>query len=306
MKRFLSIGLAIFLFSGCGGGGGSDTTKKVTVDEALKIGDVVFSAPQDIDFNNKVKRPIMKRQKRVLKLNGQYMQKESAYCDISGTYEADESYDGTGGILVFHDCIAYNKETGLIEYYNGTMTIKTIKEMENEVEYEMGLNDYTEILDYYNNSGTKTYYEKMSFYYHAKGNNLLDNEGSDVIFEEMKIDGEEEDYKDGYLYERMKFTDFTFKNKAYEKAWYYSGSFYDKAGCFSEGHDYKTDDKDWLIESSVNPDYFESGTLYVDNIKYVYHGDKVTVTKDGKTGTFTQQELLDELNKEKGETECSL
>jgi hypothetical protein len=122
----------------------------------------------------------------------------------------------------------------------------------------------------------------------------------------MKIDGTIDEYQNGAIVETITATNLIMRNKSLEKAWYFNGGLYYKSGCFSQTHVYKTDDKSWLIENSQNDNYWSSGILYVDNAKYVYSGDEVTVTKEGKTGTFKQQALIDELNREKSSTDCNV
>jgi len=84
---------------------------------------------------------------------------------------------------------------------------------------------------------------------------------------------------------------------------YFSGGYLFKSGCFSENHIYKTEESDWLIADN-NSDDTLSGTLYVDNLKYVYHGSSVTVYDGNKQGTFTQSELRAELNSQINSTTC--
>jgi len=85
-----------------------------------------------------------------------------------------------------------------------------------------------------------------------------------------------------------------------------AGYFSDKTRCYTEEHQYKTENSDWLVEDTLNSKNWSSGTLYIDNVKYVYDGESVTVTKNNQQKIFTQQELRDEYNKNKAQTECSV
>jgi hypothetical protein len=288
MRRVLFFGLVLFLFGGCGGGSNNsgDTSKKESLNSELKVEDVIFSPPKDIDFDNKT-RMKMKREKIFSKLEGNHIQKMVESCSVSGTYEVSQDYNGLYRV-VYNDCIDYDELLDVVSYYNGKVSIS-----EDGEHYH--LYNYREIPDYYNAMGDGTYYKDVSIYYH-----------DDYSFAEIRIDGEIDEYRNEYIYEKMDYKDIVLKNNKVENSWYISGGFSDEVNCFKDSHEYRTDDRDWLIESSVEPNYLESGTLYVDNIKYVYHGDKVTVTKDGKSKTFTQQELLDALDKKRNESNCSL
>ncbi len=295
MKKLLILSAivpSIFLV-GCGSGGGSsDTPKKQTVEGALKLGDVIYNAPADIDFNNKT-RLTLKRQKRVYKkvskVVNNILEKETLTCGVSGTYDVD--IDAQNNISIFYnDCVEYNSDTGLNEYYYGTITMSSDAE-------HFTLYDYSEIPDYDNYSRTGTYYKDIRMYMHIEKN-----------IEEFKIDGTMQYYKDGYVGETMTYSNIIMKNNTANKSWFFKGGFYDKVegGCFAENHVYDTQENDWLVENSTNSDYWSSGTLYVDSMRYVYHGDEVTVTKGDISTTFKQQELIDGLKEEKSSNNCEI
>jgi len=289
MKKLLILSAivpSIFVI-GCGSGGGDSTPKKQTVEAALKLGDVIYNAPQDIDFNNKTRLTLKRSTKIYSKVYSQ-LEKETLSCGISGTYDAVQDSDGLISII-YNECVEYNQNTGLNEYYHGTISMSSDGE-------NFRLYGYSEIPDY-NNFGTGTYYKDVKIYMH-----------SEKGIDELKVDGTIEEYSNGYVGETMTYTNLVMKNNSKEKSWYFKGGFYDKVenSCFTENHIYDTDNNDWLIESSTNDDYWSSGTLYVDSMRYVYSGDSVTVTKGDISTTFKQQELIDGLKEERSSTDCNI
>jgi hypothetical protein len=298
MKKLmvLSILISFILLIGCGSGGDNNKPKKQTIDEVLKVGDIVYNAPQNIDFNNKTGRLGLKRIKKMLnkstlafqKMATQNQKARTFSCSVSGVYDSEENDDGSQSIF-YNECVEYNKNTELNEYYHGMVSIASDKE-------HFRLYNYSEIPDY-NNFERGTYYEDMRLYIHSENG-----------IDEVNIEGTMKDYINGYVSETMTYSNMTIKNNTLTKSWYFKGGFYDKVenSCFAENHIYDTDNNNWLIESSLNNNYWSSGTLYVDSIKYVYSGDSVTVTKGDISGTFTQQELLDELAKERNSTDCNI
>jgi len=128
---------------------------------------------------------------------------------------------------------------------------------------------------------------------------------TDGNIEESYLDISMQTYTNGILQEDLKFYNFTLKYNNNKKASYFDGRYYYKSGCFNEDHTFKTDNNHWTVENSTNSNYYSSGVLTVDNIKYIYSGTDVTVTKDNKTKTFTQQEFIDELNNKKNSSNSS-
>ncbi len=291
MKKRLvfSFILPSLLIVGCGSGGDTKSGDKQSVESALKIGEVVYNAPQDIDFNNKT-RLTLKRGKKIyqkfLKTNSD-IQKETATCNTSGTYDYDIQSDGSMTVT-YNACIDYNVDTGLYEYTYGTITMSGDGE-------KFSFYDYSYIPDYYNNYGTGDYYEDVKISIHSEN-----------PITEMKIDGTYKEYKDGTPLETMIFNNLILKENNQTDAVYFKGGFSDRIRCFSENHIYETDENDWLIPSSINSNYYQSGTIFVDATQYKYHGDMVTVKKGDRVGEFRQQDLIDELNKKRNGEDCNI
>jgi len=295
MKKLLMLSVIVpsIFFIGCGSGGGSsDTPKKQSVEGALKLGDVIFNAPTDIDFNNKTRLTLKKQKKvynKILKITNNNLEKETLACGISGTFDINVDAENTTSIF-YNECVEYNPDTKLNEYYYGTITMKSDAE-------HFTLYNYSEIPDYNNDFGTGTYYKNINMYIHTANN-----------VEVFQIDGTIEDYKNGVVAETMTYSNMLMKNNVLKKSWLYKGGFYDKVdgGCFTQNHVYDTDTNNWLVENSNNSNYWSSGTLYVDSIKYVYNKDDVAVTKGDITTNFKQQELIDGLKDEKSATNCNI
>ena len=288
-RLVLSLILASLLIGGCGSGDSKKSDKKQTIENLLKIGDVVFNAPRNINFNNKTRMPTKRAKKlykKILKENSD-IPNETTACDINGTFSYEQQIDGSI-IGIYNNCIVYNNETGLYEYTHGTMTISA--DLENFAFY-----NYSYMPDYYNNYGTGDYYEDIKMSIHSE-NNITD----------IKIDGIYKEYKDNKPLETMVFNNLIIKENNQTNAFYFKGGFSDRIRCFNENHIYETDNNDWLVPSSTNPDYYQSGTLFVDATQYRYHGDMVTVRKGEKVGEFRQQDLIDELNKKRNGEDCNI
>ena len=291
MKKLLVLSLILpsVVLIGCGSGGGDSSSKTQSIESALKIGNVVMNAPQSVDYNNKTSQTF-KRQKRaydIIAKMGNNFEKETIKCDVNGTSEFELNADGS---YSFFDnrCIDYNSETGKNDFTNGYISISQDAE---HIEYS----GYSEIEDY-DNATEGIYYKDVKMYQHTEDN-----------INEFKIDGTIEYYNvfSLYTFETTTYTSLIIKENKTKKSWYYKGGFYDKYGCFTQNHIYDTDDNHWLVEDSKNKDYWLSGTLYVDSMRYIYNKDMVTVTKGDNKGTFKQQEIIDELNKKKNEKDCT-
>ena len=264
---------------GCGSGDSKDSPKKESVDNVLKISEVVYNAPQDIDFKNKT-RMQLKQQVNLMKTHFNSMQKaEVASCSDSGTISVETLADNSQ-YMYADNCIDYDSDTDKYEYMDGGIKVSADGNT-------MIITQFTDIPDAENYPKTGTYMDGEMTYY------------TDGNIEEYYLDISMQTYNNAILEEDMKFYNFTLKYDNLRKASYFDGKYYYKSGCFQEDHTFKTDNNNWLVENSSNSNYYSSGTVTVDNIKYVYSGTDVTVTKDNKTRTFTQQELIDELDKER-------
>jgi hypothetical protein len=264
---------------GCGSGGSDSSNKKESVDNVLKLSDVVYNAPQDIDFKNKTTMQL-KRQVSLMKQQfGGSMQKADIYaCSESGTMST-ETFADNSQYIATDNCLNYDSDTGKYEYMNGKLELSADGNT-------LTITQLTDIPDAENYPTTGTYMDGKVIYY-VNGD-----------IEESYLDISMQTYNNNILKEDIKFDNFTLKYDNFKQASYFDGRYYYKSGCFQEDHTFKTDSNNWLVENSTNSNYYSSGILTVDNIKYVYSGVDVTITKDNITKTFTQQEFIDELNKE--------
>ncbi len=288
-RLYLSLILASLLIVGCGSGK-KDKEKDVkhTIEDALKIGEVVYNTPKDIDFNNKT-RLNLKRGKnlynKILKLSNSFQKGTAEDCNISGTVDVEYQNDGTL-YMIYNECI-YPNNLGLKEYIDGTMSFSG--------DGSSMTFDYIYASDYDNNYGTYDYYDNLKMSTH-----------SERYIKEFIIDGVYKHYKDNNLFENMSFNNLIMKENNQTNAFYFKGGFSDKIRCFNENHIYETDSNDWLVESPTNSNYYQSGTIYVDATQYKYHGDMVTVRKGERVGEFKQQDLIDELNKKRNGEDCNI
>lgn len=275
-KKIVASLVLSYIFIGCGSSGKLDMMK---TKEVLILSDIVFAKPKKINFQNKMRN-------KVLKINALQEKVETSVCGISGTVDIEELSDGTLTIL-YSDCVNYSSKTELSEYYNG-------KIQTNAKGNQISFYGLKEILDYENYPKTSTYYDNINISY-----------SSEDGIEDIKINGKLDIYEDGDVVEKMSYSDFTMKTNLINRSYYMAGYFSDKTRCYFEEHLYKTENNDWLVEDSLNSENWSSGTLYIDNVKYVYNGESVTVTKNNQQKTFTQQELRDEYNKNRDKTDCS-
>jgi len=271
---------------GCGSGEDTkDSPPKSDVDNVLKLSEVVYNAPRDIDFNNKT-RMQLKRKVVLMKQRFGSMQKvEVEACSESGTFSY-EIFADNSEYYSYDNCIDYDSDTDKYEYMHGSIKVSADGNT-------MIITQFTDIPDAENDSSTGTYTDGTIIDY------------TDGNIEESYLDASIQTYNNDILEEDMEFYNFTFKYDNLRKASYFDGRYYYKSGCLKEDYTFETDNNNWLVENSINSDYYSSGTVTVDNIKYVYSGTDVTVTKDNKTRTFTQQELIDELNNIKNSSDSS-
>jgi len=292
-KIVVSLVLPCMVLIGCGSDDKSSSESKSetkSVDEVLKLSDVVYSAPQEIDFQNKTRMRLKKHKKmrnKLLKIRSLQQKAETSSCDISGTVDVEMLTDGSL-VVLYHECINRNTKTGLSEYYDG-------KIQTNSKGNQISFYNLTERPDYENYPKMGTYYKDIKMSYSSV-------EG----IEDIKINGQLDVYEQDSVVERMNYSDFTIKSNSMNKSYYMAGDFADKMRCHSEEHKYQTKNNDWLIEDSTDSKKISSGTLHVDELQYVYQQENVEVTKKNQHGTFPQQELIDGHNENKAQTECSV
>lgn len=278
MKKRLILSLIIPLITilGCGSGS-DDNDEKKSVDTVLKLGDVAYKAPQGIDFKNKTNMQF-KPEKYV----ANFQKLEEVNCGYSGTASYEENSEEM--VLTYNKCIEYNNDTGYYEYYNGVLTASTDY---SRIEFKK----YDFVPDAYNYPNTGTYMD------------LKLQSSTNGSVSEVYLDGEFEEYANGSTTTETNFFKLTLKENSSTGGVLYTGGFSFKDGCFSENHTYKVDETDWLIQDKNGEDLV-SGTLYVDNLKYVYQGSMVTVYDGNRQGTFSQSDLRAELASQLASTSC--
>ena len=283
-KIFISsLVLSSILLIGCGSDDDKDDDKE-SVDTVLSKSEAATGTPSGIDFNNKTSLRL-KREQKIYKMAlkmGSIMQKEELLaCSESGTL----SYDEIDKKVSYSQCMDYNDETKLYEYHDGIMNLS-------EDETSVIFSNFYEELDYVNYPDTGIHWHiEVSF---SKEGNI----------ENSLINGEMKRYKNGYYTEEEKFSKLILKENIIKKTLFIEGGYAYKSGCLDENHIYNTKETDWLVENKDQSNKWSAGTLYIDNAIYRYHGLDVTVEKQDKKGEFTQQELLDEIERKKNSTDC--
>jgi len=281
MKKILILSSMVsLLILGCGSGGDSNDKKTTTsIDGALKIGDVAYTTPTGINFGNKMRTNLSKTH-RAYK-SSIFNSKETVNsCSESGTVSLEEGSTETS--IVFKDCINYNEETYIYEYYDGTLSVSTNGESIVAKEYF-----YIPNIE---NPHTGSY---MNLSLNAK-------ENKNIIT--TSIDGRMKEFKDNEIIEDATFDELIMKNDSSNNALYLDGKYTYKAGCINESYTFKT--YQWLIPNNTNPNEYTSGIITVNGMKYTYEDDRVTVNYQNKVGEFSQQELNEEVEKEKDSQEC--
>ena len=284
MKKILILSSIVsLLILGCGSGGDSgDSGNKKTIDGALKIGDVAYSTPAGINFSNKMRTNLNKTYRGVYKnsfLNSKPMVEA---CSYIGTMSYEES--DTEVIVSYNECIDYNEETYLYEYYNGSLRMSKNEEDIVAKEYWVIPN-----IDYPNTGS----YMNLSMTSHKNGD-----------INETEMDGEMVKFNNNNIVEDTIFTNLVMKEDSSNDAMYLNGSYTYKAGCINESYTFKT--SEWLIPNSNNEDEYISGIITVNGMTYTYKDDKVTVRYGDKEGEFLQRELNEEMENKKESEGCNL
>ena len=288
MKKIFisSLILSTILLVGCGSDDDTKDDSKQSVDAVLSKSEAASGTPSGVDFNNKTSLRLKREQKvnkMVLKMSENFYKEETIACSYGGAL----SYDTVNKKISYSKCIDYNSKTQLYEYHDGVMQLSQDEE-------SVAFSNYYEELDYLNNPDTGIYWHIDVLF--SKENNI----------ENSLIDGEMKSYKNGYYIEEEKFSKLTLKEDIVNKKWFIKGGYSYKGGCLDENHIYNTKKTDWLVEDKDNSNYWSSGTLYIDNATYRYNNLDVTVEKQDKKGIFRQQELIDELERKKNSTDCSI
>jgi len=278
MKKILIISSIVsLLILGCGSGSSNgDSENKKSIDGALKIGDVVYSAPTGVNFKNKMRTTLNKTTHKTFK----NFKTEVEDCLDGGTARVEES--GTDYSITFNECIEYNEETALYEYYHGMISESNNGETLVTKEYWYIPN----IDEFYTGS-----YMDLVMDFHENGNIL-----------ETKMHGDMVEFVNDNITEDSTFNNLVIKEDSSNNSIYLSGSYTYKAGCINESYSFDT--SEWLVINSNNEDEYISGKIIVNGMTYIYNGDRVTVKYQGKEGDFSQRELNEAIENQENSTEC--
>jgi hypothetical protein len=299
MKKIVALSgilVMVSLFIGCGSsdkGGSSEPVKNNNANnngsnseasELLGKARSVNGASTEMTFRNRAgTRSASKMHQKLYKSS---LQVGIYPCSESGTFEVTIT-EKEDTLISYSDCIYIEKnkyiyEDGIIGYGNS----------ENPTKYV--LIDYLLIPDSKNYPQTGEYTKELFIAFYTKGN------------EEMSyIDGEMAFYDKGDIVEKLAYSNFFYKENTQTKAFYVEGGASDTFKCFAENYTYKTSEESWLVPHDTNPDYYKSGSININGMTYTYNGDKVTLSENGKTATFTQKEVLESFEETSTKTDCS-
>jgi len=276
MKKLILISSILAIFVGCGSSSKdsnspTNNNSDSSVSDLISKSSTVKSAHFTQTFRNRASTTSTgKMQRKFNKLEaGIYP------CSYSGTYTITISEEAD--IIEYMQCIEQDSSTNKYLFQNGRVGYA---EKNNIFVY--GFEDYLYIPDYENHSETGEHYQSLVMAF-----------SSSSTEEKFFINGGMDIYKEGKVVEKLSYTDFLYRENLQTKAIYVEGKTSNKALCLNENHQYKTSVNAWLVPYDNNQDYFKSGTIVIDDMKYVYNNDKVTLYKDGKSGTFTQKEILE-------------
>jgi len=280
MKYSLILALFIAL-QGCGSSSSSDSSGGQSSSDLLKLSDVTMETPSGIQFNNQANSSTSAKMINKLKSVYQKFNKRSDdgiyTCDIGGTLQ--QTTDDNNVTWKYSSCINYNSQSSKYEYIDGIM------EYGNYEGYPfIKFTKYSMVPDYENSPNTGNYYEDILAMY----KNKTASDPSNGVY----LTGSGAEVTDNQITNSYEYKDMLFMQKN-RNSFYIDGSYKFKIGsCDTVESLYKMNDNTWLTTNPNNPDYIDSGTIYVNGVKYVFNGDKVTITKNSKTNTFTQQEFI--------------
>ena len=299
MKKMLltiAIALGSSMFIGCGSSSDNGGTKTMS---SLKS-DIskLPSEPGQIQHNNasnasNVKNK-MQQKIRKAKKERQSMEKgeDIKSCGKNGTIETIWYSDALD--FVFNECI--DEKT----YQNGTYTYY----FENENGFSTSLfSNFTYIEDIEDNPSSKITMRKLEL------TDNYSNKENNVNREISYMDGDMTSHLNGEKVEYNEYMNFVFLEDKNSKSFYVNGTTKIVSKCYSSTDTYTMDDKDastWLVDHDTNENYLKSGTITINGLKYVFHDEDVTLSKDGKTETITQDEMIEVMEGSSTENGCSV
>jgi len=302
MKKILTaMSISTLLFIGCGssGGGGSSSSNPNTnnnnptdnndngntASELLTKGRVVNGASQGMAFRNR--SGTTSASKMYLKLKNSKVESGIFSCGISGTITI--SKNETSQTDEMQQCIYYDEATKKTVSENGT----AIYGEKDNLKISLYQN-YLYIPDYENKP-------QFGFYYNEFGIVFVEENKEEGIY----INGDKGIVENLKIVELLEYKDFFYFEKQRNSSFYLQGSFKNTFTCFSETNTFQTDENNWLVPHDTNDDYLKSGTITINDLKYVYKGENVTLSQNGKTEIFVQSEVLESFAETSGKRDCS-
>jgi hypothetical protein len=209
---------------------------------------------------------------------------ETYACGVSGTFTITTTEEGYT-FMDHSECIYYEENKYVYEHgtigYGNTVNPTTYIYVE-----------YTYIPDYENNPGTGDYYQELGMAYSSIG-----------TMESSFFNGTMDIYEQGNIVEKLRYYEFGYSEDIQTHDFYIQGRTTDTFKCFTEDYTYET--LEILVPHDSNPDYYKAGVIVINGMKYVYHGDKVTLSENGETGTFLQKEVLEYFAEITSNSDCS-
>jgi hypothetical protein len=114
-------------------------------------------------------------------------------------------------------------------------------------------------------------------------------------------------FEEGKRVESLEYKDLIYLENKATKTYLINGTVKDTFECFSENYIYEMDMENidtWLVKNDSNSDYWKSGTITINGLKYVYEGENVTLSKNEETETYPQQEILENFNEVSTKSDC--
>jgi len=273
----LSASILTLLLIGCGDAGDDEKEKKEFSD--LSKISISFNQSSRIEQsqNSRITTNKMSRHKEKQSFRKVSSNKLEEYeCPLGGSYSS-ETEDGVT-IENNDQCIYTDTDTGLNVYENGKVAY-----------YDSGKVIYENY--FYSSDTSESYYfegTEEAYYTGWTTDYFVMDFAQEGNIQEMKLHGSTTDYIKDEPLQELTYTNFIVKWNESADSWYYEGSYLFKVLCYSEQYSLQTKDDDWLVESG---DYFTKGTIDINNIRYSYHGSKVTLSTQDEEGTFEQDAL---------------
>ena len=92
-------------------------------------------------------------------------------------------------------------------------------------------------------------------------------------------------YKEGKRIEYLEYKNLIYAENKETKTYVIKGAVKDVFECFSQNYIYEMNLENmdtWLVENDNNPDFWKSGTITINGLKYVYEGESVISLSEGE------------------------